>query len=107
VEEIFHSVLRLDPLNKNISFFQRNRAKWCIRNTCFVFGGRERKKGKVSCYCHSGGKRERRMSGQCHAPAVFYPQEWTPGTHWRGGWVGLRAGLDTEARRKVLLLCWR
>jgi hypothetical protein len=24
--------------------------------------------------------------------------EWTPGTHWIGGWVGLRAGLGTEAR---------
>jgi hypothetical protein len=23
-----------------------------------------------------------------------------PGTHWIGGWVGLRAGLDTEARGK-------
>jgi hypothetical protein len=32
------------------------------------------------------------------------PQERTPGTHWTGGWVGLRAGLDTEAREKILLL---
>jgi hypothetical protein len=28
------------------------------------------------------------------------PGERTPGTHWTGGWVGLRAGLDTEARGK-------
>jgi hypothetical protein len=28
-----------------------------------------------------------------------------PGTHWIGGWVGLRAGLDTEARGKILCLC--
>jgi hypothetical protein len=25
-----------------------------------------------------------------------------PGTHWTGGWVGPRAGLDTEATRKLL-----
>jgi hypothetical protein len=29
----------------------------------------------------------------------------TPGTHWIGGWVGLRAGLDAGARRKILCLC--
>jgi hypothetical protein len=27
----------------------------------------------------------------------------TPGTRWTGGWVGPRAGLDTEARGKILL----
>jgi hypothetical protein len=25
-----------------------------------------------------------------------------PGTHWIGGWVGLRAGLDTEVEVKIL-----
>jgi hypothetical protein len=29
------------------------------------------------------------VSGQCHALAALYP-----GTHWIGGWVGPRAGLD-------------
>jgi hypothetical protein len=29
----------------------------------------------------------------------------TPGTHWIGGWVGLRAGLDARARRKILCPC--
>jgi hypothetical protein len=33
------------------------------------------------------------VSGQCHSPAALYP-----GTHWIGGWVGLRARLDTEAK---------
>jgi hypothetical protein len=28
----------------------------------------------------------------------FIPGERAPGTHWTGGWVGLRAGLDTEFR---------
>jgi hypothetical protein len=29
------------------------------------------------------------------------PGERTPGTHWIGGWVGLRAGLDAGTRRKI------
>ena len=33
------------------------------------------------------------VSGQQHAPAALYPQERT-GTHFTGGWVGPRAGLD-------------
>jgi hypothetical protein len=28
-----------------------------------------------------------------------------PGTHYTGGWVGPRAGLDTEARKKYFRLC--
>jgi hypothetical protein len=35
----------------------------------------------------------------------FSPGERTPGTHCTGGWVGLRAGLDTEARGRILCLC--
>jgi hypothetical protein len=27
-------------------------------------------------------------------------------SHWIGGWVGRRAGLDTEARGKILCLYW-
>jgi hypothetical protein len=66
---------------------------------------------KLSCYHHVGAKGERKyssysfltstldgMSGKNHVLAMLYPQEWTPGTHWIGYWVGLRAGLDTEAR---------
>jgi hypothetical protein len=30
------------------------------------------------------------------------PGERTPGTHFTGGWVGPRAGLDAEARGKIL-----
>jgi hypothetical protein len=36
------------------------------------------------------------VSGQRHAPAAPF----TPGTHWIGGWLGLRAGLDAGARKK-------
>jgi hypothetical protein len=41
------------------------------------------------------------VSGQRHVPVALYPGEWTPSTHWIGGWVSFRAGLDTEARAEV------
>jgi hypothetical protein len=43
-----------------------------------------------------------RVSGQHHAPAALYSRGKDPGTHCTGGWVGPRAGLDTEARGKIL-----
>jgi hypothetical protein len=45
------------------------------------------------------------VSGQLHAPAALFPGKRTPGTHCTGGWVGLRACLDTEARAKILCPC--
>jgi hypothetical protein len=36
------------------------------------------------------------VSGQRHTLAALYPREGTLCTHWIGGWVGLRAGLDTK-----------
>jgi hypothetical protein len=42
------------------------------------------------------------VTGQRRAPAALYPRERTTGTQWTGDWVGLRAGLDTEARGKIL-----
>jgi hypothetical protein len=35
---------------------------------------------------------------------AFTPGERTPGAHCTGGWVGPRAGLDSEARGKILCL---
>jgi hypothetical protein len=34
-------------------------------------------------------------------PGRFFPRERTPGTHWIGGYVGPRAGLDTVVTRKI------
>jgi hypothetical protein len=42
------------------------------------------------------------VNGQGHARPSFSPGERTPGTHCTRGWVGLRAGLDAEARGKIL-----
>jgi hypothetical protein len=36
----------------------------------------------------------------------FILGERTPGTHCTGGWVGLTAGLDTEARGRISCLYW-
>jgi hypothetical protein len=35
-------------------------------------------------------------------PQLFYPKEKHPSTHWIGGWVRSRAGLDTVVSRKIL-----
>jgi hypothetical protein len=43
------------------------------------------------------------VSGQRHAPAALYHGERSPDTHCTGGWVGLRAGLDTEVTGKSSL----
>jgi hypothetical protein len=43
-------------------------------------------------------------SGQLHAPAALHPGKRAPGTHWTGGWVGPRAGLDAVDKRQFLTL---
>jgi hypothetical protein len=42
------------------------------------------------------------VTGQRHASTALYPQERPTGTHWMGGRVDLRAGLDIETRGKIL-----
>jgi hypothetical protein len=37
-------------------------------------------------------------------PCRFIPGERAPSTHWIGGWVGPRAGLDDLEKRKFLTL---
>jgi hypothetical protein len=43
------------------------------------------------------------VSVQRHAPAALYSRGKDLITHWTGGWVGPRAGLDTEARGDIPL----
>jgi hypothetical protein len=45
------------------------------------------------------------VSGQRNTPVPLCPREKTLCTHWVGGWVGLRAALDTEAVEKILSFC--
>ena len=46
----------------------------------------------IAILFHDHGTRKG-MSGQQQAPAALYPRE-IPGTHFTGGWVGPRVGLD-------------
>jgi hypothetical protein len=46
---------------------------------------------------HSRPRHYMGMSGQRHAPATLYPRGKDPGTHYTGGWVGPKAGLDTRS----------
>jgi hypothetical protein len=39
------------------------------------------------------------VSGQLHAQAALCPGKRAPSTHWIGGWVGPRTGLDTVVKR--------
>jgi hypothetical protein len=45
------------------------------------------------------------VSGQVHAPAAIPRWRDPPRTHWIGGWMGPRAGLDTVAKRKIPSPC--
>jgi hypothetical protein len=47
---------------------------------------------------HSRPRHYMGESCQHHARPRFIPGVRIPGIHWTGGWVGPRAGLDTEAR---------
>jgi hypothetical protein len=44
---------------------------------------------------HSRSRLLMGVSGQRHAPVALYPRG-------KGGWVGPRAGVDTETRRKII-----
>jgi hypothetical protein len=65
-----------------------------------TYGGTE-EEGKYSSYSFMTSALDR-VSGQRHDPAVFTPGERTHGNHFAGGWVGPRAGLDTDVRGKIL-----
>jgi hypothetical protein len=71
----------------------------------------EEVKDKAIPLRHAGAKRERMYSSYSFFTSALCGGEWSvlrpgrallpgndPGTHWTGGWVVLRAGLDTEDR---------
>jgi hypothetical protein len=65
--------------------------------------GNLQRKIKLSRYRHAGAKGERTIWGwvaNITPRSRFTPGERNLGTHWLGGWVGHRAGLDTKARGK-------
>jgi hypothetical protein len=45
------------------------------------------------------------VRGQLHVPAALYSRKRTHGTSWIGSCVGLRGGLGTEAKGKIIRLC--
>ena len=49
--------------------------------------------GRVIALLFHDRSTRRRVSGQQDAQAALYPRE-RPSTNCKGGWVGLRAGLD-------------
>jgi hypothetical protein len=53
-------------------------------------------------HTHSSPRHLMGTRGQCLAPAALCPGDLTPCTHCAGGWVGSRAGLDTEVRGQIL-----
>jgi hypothetical protein len=61
-----------------------------------ALGGRRYSSYSFSTSALDGGEWSASRPGR-----AFTPGEWTPGTHWTGGWVGPRAGLDTEVRGKI------
>jgi hypothetical protein len=45
------------------------------------------------------------VSGQRHVPAAFLSGKEPLGTHFIGGWVGTRAGLDAVEKSKITFPC--
>jgi hypothetical protein len=59
--------------------------------------------GEVAPRIYNLGTRRRRVISFMSRP--LYPEVRSSGTHWTGGWVGHRAGLDAVAKRKKSRHC--
>jgi hypothetical protein len=57
--------------------------------------------GEVEVQLHHSSPRE--LDGELHGPAVLLTGKKAIGTHWTGGCVGPRAGLEAVENRKILL----
>jgi hypothetical protein len=93
-ETYSHSV---DINNKHLWLMIKSKSKAVPLHAMETLGGRGGIAPILSRPRHYMG-----VSGQNHVPTALYPHERTPSTHCTGGWVGLRAGLDTEVRGKIL-----
>jgi hypothetical protein len=65
----------------------------------------------MKAYCGSGSIAEPILSTRhemwsASRPGRFTPWGRSPFTHWIGGWVGPRAGLDMIVKRKIPSPCW-
>jgi hypothetical protein len=98
VDRFIASLIRAMPRQSQPNWFNQVISKAVPQHTIEAQGG-------TGCIAptHSGPRYYIGASGQRHAPAALYPQGKTPGTHWIGGWMGPRPGLDKEVRRKILL----
>jgi hypothetical protein len=84
-------------------------------NQCVPVVYNDAKKQISSATRHGGASGERRYSSYSFLTSALDGDEWSaslpaaraPGTHCTGGWVGLRDGLDTDVRGKILCPCRR
>jgi hypothetical protein len=65
----------------------------------------------MKTYGASGGISQPLLTSALHVgewlasrPNRFAPEEIAPGTHWIGGWVGHRRGLDAMEKKEILPL---
>jgi hypothetical protein len=70
--------------------------------SCFT--PRERAPGTHWTYSLTSTLDQGASSSSC--PNHFTPRDRAPSTHWIGGWVGLRACLDTVSKRKIISPCY-
>jgi hypothetical protein len=77
-----------------------NKVKQSHYTPCRRLGGEEYSSYSFTASALDGGEWSASRLG-----LAFTPGERTPGTHCTGGWVGPRAGLDTEDRGKILCPC--
>ena len=84
----------LDTVGSTSVVFNFERVKVTLVQTLRLYTGRTAHRGSrgIAQLFHDQ-RHQKGMKGQRHAPAAIYPRE-RPGTHFTGGWVGPRAGLD-------------
>jgi hypothetical protein len=121
---IFNPVLCRNIMNWILPLLHRSTCT-CLTEIVFIEDSLHKGKGKVKlplhinwASCHEGvlgsggialcmldlGTRWR--CEVSFTPWLLYLRERAPGTHWIGGWVDPRAGLDTVVRRKIPCTCW-